>query len=72
MLGKEMGRIVVDKTGLGGDYSFALEWDPQQTSDSAVLSVFAALQEQMGLKLESQKSKVDVLVIDRAEKASEN
>jgi uncharacterized protein (TIGR03435 family) len=72
MLGKQMGRGVIDKTGLTGNYDFSLVWDPDQTSGSTVPSVFAALQEQMGLRLESQKGMVDVLVIDSAAKASEN
>lgn len=72
MLAKEMGRGIIDKTGLRGNYDFSLEWDPDQIAGSPVPSVFAALQEQMGLKLESQKATVDVLVIDSAEKASEN
>jgi len=72
MLAKQIGRGVIDKTGLRGEYDFSLEFDPEQTPDSTVPSVFAALQEQMGLRLESQKGMVDVLVIDNAEKASAN
>jgi uncharacterized protein (TIGR03435 family) len=71
MLGKTLGRIVQDDTGLTGDYDFTLTWDPDGTS-STVPSLFAALQEQMGLRLESGKAIMDVLVIDSAEKASEN
>lgn len=72
MLGKEMGRGVIDKTGLSGNYDFSLEWDPGETAGSSVPSVFAALQEQMGLRLQAHKANVDVLVIDSAEKASGN
>jgi len=71
MLGRQLGRIVVDKTGLSEGYDFTLTWDPEGQSES-VPSIFAALQEQMGLKLESQKAMTDVLVVDSAEKASEN
>ena len=71
MLGKSLGRIVQDNTGISGDYDFTFTWDPDGGSDS-VPSVFAALQEQMGLRLESGKAIMDVLVIDSAEKASEN
>lgn len=71
MLGKQLGRIVVDKTGLTGGYDFSLAWDPEGQSET-LPSLFAALQEQMGLKLESQKAMMDVLVVDSAEKASEN
>jgi uncharacterized protein (TIGR03435 family) len=72
MLGNRMGRIVIDKTGLTGNYDFALVWDPDSTPGSTVPSVFAALQEQMGLRLESQKAMVPVLVIDGADHPSDN
>ncbi|HVW11822.1 MAG TPA: TIGR03435 family protein [Bryobacteraceae bacterium] len=71
MLGKFLGRIVEDGTGLSGDYDFTLTWSPDGVSDSTP-SLFAALQEQMGLRLESGKAIMDVLVVDSAEKASEN
>jgi uncharacterized protein (TIGR03435 family) len=71
MLGKFLGRIMQDNTGITGDYDFTFTWDPDGTSAS-VPSVFAALQEQLGLHLESGKAIMDVLVIDSAEKASEN
>jgi uncharacterized protein (TIGR03435 family) len=58
-------RIVVDKTGLRGEYIFFLGWD----SDDDFLD---AMQEQWGLKLESAKASVEVLVIDRVEKPSGN
>ena len=44
MLGNRMGRIVIDKTGLSGNYDFTLVWDPDSTPGSTVPSVFAALQ----------------------------
>jgi len=72
MVGKQMGRIIQNKTGLRGYYDLTLEWDPDQTADSTVPSIFSALQEQLGLRLESQKGMVDVLAIDSAEKASKN
>jgi uncharacterized protein (TIGR03435 family) len=72
MLSKQMGRIIQNKTGLSGEYDLALEWDPDQTADSTVPSIFAALQEQLGLRLDSRKGMADVLVIDSAEKASGN
>jgi uncharacterized protein (TIGR03435 family) len=72
MLGKSLGRIVQDNTSLKGDYDFTLTWDPEGSSGSTVPSLFAALQEQMGLRLESGKAIMDVLVVDSAEKASEN
>jgi len=71
MLGRFVGRTVQDNTGITGDYDFTLTWDPDGVS-TTVPSLFAALQEQMGLRLEAAKAIMDVLVIDNAEKASEN
>jgi uncharacterized protein (TIGR03435 family) len=90
----ELGRIVLDKTGLKGNYDFTLKWaaDERQGqmfggpggggkeepgSDSAPPpdsgpSIFTAIQEQLGLRLESQKGPVEILVIDSAERPSEN
>ncbi len=65
------GRPVVDKTGLTGYYAYTLDWasaiQPPQP-DSDIPSMFTAVQEQLGLKLESAKD----LIIDRAERPSEN
>jgi uncharacterized protein (TIGR03435 family) len=72
MLGNRMGRIVTDKTGLAGNYDLTLVWDPDSTPGSTVPSVFAALQEQLGLRLDSQKAMVPVLVIDSADHPSDN
>jgi uncharacterized protein (TIGR03435 family) len=68
---------VIDQTGLSGDYEVKLEWTHQPTgnvlptsdaTDAAVgPSIFTALQEQLGLRLESRHGSVDVLVIDHAE-----
>ena len=69
------GRPVIDRTGLAGFYSFALDWFPADRvppPDLDVPTMFQAVQEQLGLKLESTKGPVEKLVIDRAEKPSEN
>jgi uncharacterized protein (TIGR03435 family) len=72
------GRIVVDKTNLGGLYDWTLHWTPWQDLGSGELSVakgpslFTALQEQLGLKLEPKKGKVEVVVIDHIELPLEN
>lgn len=69
----ELGHIVQDHTGLSGVYDFTLHYSDDDTSaDSAAPSIFTAIQEQLGLKLESTKSPVSVLVIDHVEKPSEN
>jgi uncharacterized protein (TIGR03435 family) len=63
---------VLDKTGLNGFYQFDLcyanEVSPSPEENPAGPSVFTAVQEQLGLKLESRKGPIDVLVIDHAEK----
>lgn len=71
-LGNQLDRAVVDKTGLNGGYDFRLEWYSDQATVSAGPSIFTAVREQLGLRLESQKSPVVVLVIDSLQKASGN
>jgi uncharacterized protein (TIGR03435 family) len=75
-------RIVQDKTGLTGKYDIDLQYasDPSEfppglpahTPGDDRPSLFTALQDQLGLKLESQKSLVELIVIDRVERPSEN
>ena len=92
VLSQQLGRVVLDKTGLNGKYDFTLQWVPDQgqagmgsgadgsqpvtespaSVESSGPSIFTAIQEQLGLKLESQKAPVDILVIDRAEWPSGN
>jgi uncharacterized protein (TIGR03435 family) len=83
-LSKNLGRRVVDRTGLTGRYDVRLEWTPDETqtwflpfapppsSDGSGPSIYTALQEQLGLKLESQKGPVEAFVIDHVEKPSED
>ncbi|HEV3196862.1 MAG TPA: TIGR03435 family protein [Bryobacteraceae bacterium] len=71
-VGNRLGRIVVDKTGLSESYDFTLEWAPDGAPETSVPSLVTALQEQLGLKLESQKSPMEVLVIDNLRRPSEN
>lgn len=66
------GRVVVDKTGLSGRYNVKLEWAAEERPDISEPSLFTAVQEQLGLKLESRKGPVDILVIDKAEKPNNN
>ena len=65
-----LGRTVIDNTGLKGSYKFAMTWAADD--QSAGPSLFTVIQEQLGLKLESTKGPVEVLVIDHAEPPSEN
>lgn len=61
-------RPVLDRTHLQGSYDFKLEWVPEGSDDTTGPSLYTAIQEQLGLKLESSKAQVEVLVIDHAEK----
>ncbi len=76
VLSGALGRKVIDKTGLEGNFDFDLHWTPDERADAhpddAGPSVFTAIQEQLGLRLESSKGPVEILVIDRAEKPDEN
>jgi uncharacterized protein (TIGR03435 family) len=67
-------QTVVDRTNLQGPFELTLEWAPDDSgnsidsNDRSGPSLFTAVQEQLGLKLESRKGPLDVLVVDRAEK----
>jgi len=74
-LTRQVGRTVVDKTGLAGKYDFTLSWTTDNgdgSDDAPGPSIFTAVQQQLGLKLESGKGPVKVIVIDHAEKPSGN
>ena len=62
------GRYIIDKTGLEGAYDLELEFTPDQSPDTTGASLFTAMQEQLGLKLDSQRAPVEVIVIDRVER----
>jgi uncharacterized protein (TIGR03435 family) len=92
LLSLPLGRTVLDRTGLKGDYDFTLQWTPHQRPagmpmgpeggkpgtdnppppDSSGPSIFTAIQEQLGLKLESTKGPVEVIVIEHIERPSAN
>jgi len=76
MLTQLTERTVLDKTGLSGKYDFTLDWTPPNeastASATAAPELFTALQEQLGLRLESQRGPVDGLVIDHIEEPSAN
>jgi uncharacterized protein (TIGR03435 family) len=71
-----VGRKVIDKTGFHGTFSFQAEYARDQSAtaaaDLAGTSILNILQGQLGLRLESAKGPVDVLVIDHIERPSEN
>ncbi len=68
VLAHRVGQPVVDKTGLTGIYDFRLSYAPTNDPSSSLPDLFTALQEQLGLKLESQKVPVEMLVVDHADK----
>jgi len=77
-IARTVQRSVIDKTGLTGAYDLHLQWTDAplnntptpETSDGP--SIFKAVTEQLGLKLESAKGPVEVIVIDRIERPSAN
>lgn len=77
ILARQMDLPVVNQTELKGIFNFKLQWvrDNGRIGDSAPqegASIFTAIQEQLGLHLRSQKSPIEVLIIDRAERPSKN
>jgi uncharacterized protein (TIGR03435 family) len=67
----ELGRPVLDRTGIKGEFDFKLRYAIDDNPDTGP-SIFAAIQEQLGLKLEAAKGPVEILVIDKVEKPSRN
>ena len=81
MASGDLGRKVIDKTGLAGHFDFKLNWTPMMTNgplgnDAKVLesgpSIFTALKEQLGLELKPITGPLDTIVIDHVEMPSEN
>jgi len=80
LLSPMVGRTTVDRTRLVGTFDYTLNWTPDQFQDRTAspdrerpvdpngTSIFTAIQEQLGLKLESTRGPADVLVIDHVEK----
>jgi uncharacterized protein (TIGR03435 family) len=81
-LAVDLGRPVTDATRLTGTYAFDLKWTPDRSanaepgaamaSDPAGPTIFTAIEEQLGLKLESRKAPMETLIIDRVDKPSNN
>lgn len=87
-LSTQLGRMVLDRTGLTGKYDFVLKWTPDDSqapsgsnlngqpapiaADPGGPVLFTAIQEQLGLKLEPGKGPVEVIVIDHIERPSGN
>jgi uncharacterized protein (TIGR03435 family) len=79
LLSSAPGRPVVDKTGLASNYDRLLEWspdvgiaDPDTAPAGSGPTIFTALQEQLGLRLESGKAPIEMLVVDHLDRPSPN
>jgi uncharacterized protein (TIGR03435 family) len=85
VLSGNAGRTVIDRTGLAGSFDIEMNFDPSSTAqappgappgptptDDSKPSIFTALREQLGLKLEPTRGPVDVLVVDQAERPMPN
>jgi uncharacterized protein (TIGR03435 family) len=70
-LTRQVGRNVVDNTGLKGEFDFDLLWSSDQSGEAAAPSIYTVLQG-LGLRLVTTKGSVETIVIDHIEKASEN
>jgi uncharacterized protein (TIGR03435 family) len=71
-LSRELKTPVTDLTATPGAYNFKLQWSTEGDANDMQSALFAALQSQLGLKLESRKLSIDMIVVDSAEKPSEN
>jgi uncharacterized protein (TIGR03435 family) len=78
-LARDAGRVIIDKSNLPGRFDLDLRWQPDDTppmrlngEEVSLPSLFTALQEQLGLRLEPQKGPVEVLVIDDVHRPSAN
>ena len=88
-IAQQLGRTVIDKTGLKGEFDISLEWTPEPGHGGggppvgppgdapppvggSGPTIFTAVQEQLGLRLESEKGPVEILVIDNVAKPTEN
>jgi uncharacterized protein (TIGR03435 family) len=83
MQGAVLDRPVVDQTGITGRYDFTLTWTPDESQfrglgvrvppppeNATAPSLFTAMQEQLGLRLDATRAPAEVLIIDRVEKPS--
>lgn len=75
-LSYHLGITVVNKTGIQGRFSYHLKWSPDELhprpGEAEPVSVYTAIQEQLGLKLEARKGEVELLIVDHVERPSEN
>ena len=71
---RQLGSVIVNNTGLDGEFDFTLDLTPDDSRPNPLdqTLLIAAMREQLGLALKFQKTAVDILVIDNAEKAAGN
>src|SRR6185312_8634497 len=62
-LRRQLGRTVEDQTHLEGEFDFELVWDRDENADSKAPSLFAAIQEQLGLRLRAARGKIPTVVV---------
>jgi len=69
---RQLGRVIVDETGLTGDFDFTFDLTPDESRPNPLdpSHIFAAMREQLGLTVKSQKGPVDMLIIDSVEKVA--
>jgi uncharacterized protein (TIGR03435 family) len=69
---RQLGRVIVDETGLTGDYDFTLDLTPDESRPSPLdpSHILSAMREQLGLTVKSQKGPVEMLMIDSVEKVA--
>jgi uncharacterized protein (TIGR03435 family) len=72
VFGKPDGRVVIDKTGLTGNYEFSIRYTTEPSSTDDRPSLFTALEEQLGLKLVSDRALLQELVVDHIERPTED
>lgn len=65
-LGRQLGRPVVDRTGVSGNYDLMLEWPGQHNTDSELQAVRQAVADQLGLRLISNQEMAELLVVEKA------
>jgi len=70
-LASRAGRVIFDRTGLAGYYQITLRFAPDVAVDTDMPTLFTALQEQLGLKLEPSGAPLQTLVIDHIERPAE-
>lgn len=71
MIAAQLGEQVVDKTRLTGKFDYDLTWEPDPAKGNGP-SIYTAVQEQLGLKFEPEKTAVETLVVDRADRPTDN